>query len=328
VWMPYQPMLGGFPARQLAGFDVIRSQAPPFTFSAQLARWDVRIPHVLTYHCDLDFPDMIGHFRLPYRAKEFLDRHFMREARRTLLRVDRIVATTASYAETSSVLRGRRFEIVPIGVHFDRFDEVRRRLAAQGVRRDRREILYVGRLTPSKGVAFLIDAAKLIAERGLPFHLTIVGDGEEMLHLKLMVHEKRLGGRIDFAGKVSFDDLLAYYARAAVLVLPSFVRLEAFGIVQIEALAMGVPVIATDLPGVREIVANSGGGRLVPPRDPAALAAAIESVLSGEAGLDECLDQARRYVHATYNWNNVAARFETIYSSAMESRRRRGRSGG
>jgi glycosyltransferase involved in cell wall biosynthesis len=324
VWMPYLPVVSAFPARQLAGFDVIHSNAPPFVFSLQPARHGLRVPHVLTYHCDVDFPELIGHFRLPRRAKEIVDRHFLRVARRTLLHVDRIIATTASYAETSPVLRRYRFEVVPIGVHFQRFDDHRRRLEREGVRRDSQEILYVGRLTPSKGLAFLLDAVELLFSRGRPFHLTIVGDGEEMLHLKMMVHEKRLTSLVDFAGKVSFDDLLTFYARAAVLVLPSFVRLEAFGIVQIEAMAMGVPVVATDLPGMREIVANSGGGLLVPPRDPAALAAALESIFD-DPDLARRMDSARRYVRETYDWDNVAGRLEAIYASLIEKRHRRGR---
>ncbi len=318
LWLPYRPYAAILPTRQLREQDLIHSHAPSFYFTNQASR--IRnIPHVLTYHCDLDLPDQYGKFTLSKDAKKVIDRYLHKKSLVYLRKIDRIIATTHSYAESSPVLRQVPYEVIPIGIHRGEFTAAAERIRAETIRRDPEEILYVGRLVASKGLVFLIEAAKLLRERGTAFKLTIAGRGEDSLMLKMMVRNYGLENEVRFLGQVSREELYRLYAGAALFVLPSFVRLEAFGIVQLEALAMGLPVVASDLPGVNEVVRNTQGGWLVPPRKPAELADALAYALANTAEREERGRDGRNYVLEHYDWDRVAVRVEDLYNRLLDS---------
>ncbi|HOJ98960.1 MAG TPA: glycosyltransferase family 4 protein [Termitinemataceae bacterium] len=318
LWGPfYSPYLAWLPESQLRRQDIMHSHAPPFYFTNQVSRIK-KIPHILTYHCDIEIPEQLGVFKLPGKSKHLLDTYFRKTTEIHLKKVDQIVATTHSYAETSPLLRNYPYRVIPLGIHVERFRKAMEQPEIQKIQRNEREILYVGRLVASKGLVFLIEAAKLLRDAGESFTLTIVGTGEDLLSLKLLVHTYDLEKQVYFAGKVEDNELLHYYKRAAVLVLPSFVRLEAFGIVQLEALAMGTPVIVSDIPGVNEVVRKSQGGYLVPPRDPPALADQLAQALRNPRELRYRAEQGQAYVFSHYDWNTIAGQFEELYYETLQ----------
>jgi len=167
---------------------------------------------------------------------------------------------------------------------------------------------------------FLLEAIDILYTRGVKAHFTIVGTGEELLSLKLFVTTHNLEDMVTFAGQVDDQTLSNLYSTASLFILPSFVRLEAFGIVQLEALAMGVPVIASDMPGVNEVVQRSGGGWLVPPKNSEALADIIQYALEHKKERLVRAQQGQEYVFKYYDWSVISEQFENLYYELLEQK--------
>jgi len=145
----------------------------------------------------------------------------------------------------------------------------------QNVRKNNRQIVSVARLVPIKGISYLIRAMAHVKDGSL----VIIGDGPERIELELLSRTLELEDRVFFAGWISDrSKILDYLKQAAVFVLPSLS--EGRPRVLIEAMACGLPVVATNVGGVSEIVVEGVNGLLVPPRDEKALAKAIESVFN------------------------------------------------
>jgi glycosyltransferase involved in cell wall biosynthesis len=198
-------------------------------------------------------------------------------------RADCVVVSSPNLAAASRLVQAaRRVEVIPFGIPLERFDPAgpapqsaadRLRSRITGPR-----VLFVGRFVYYKGVEVLIDA---MAE--CPGTLVLVGEGP--LESELRQRARRIGveARVVFAGRVSETELPAYYQAADVFVLPSVARTEAFGVVQVEAMAAGLPVISTDLPtGVPWVNEHGVSGLVVPPGDAAALARALRRLLADD----------------------------------------------
>jgi rhamnosyl/mannosyltransferase len=176
-------------------------------------------------------------------------------------------------------------------------------------------VLYVGRIERSsawKGIATLLDAmATVVAARpGVRLRMVGAGDAVEQ-HLD---HASRLGIRdlVDFTGPLAGQDLARAYSDASVLVLPSETEAEAFGMVLIEALACGTAVVGTAVGGPPHVIADTAGGLVVPPRDPAALAAALMELLDDDARRSGLARRGREAVLARYTWSTVVDSYEAI----------------
>ena len=144
-------------------------------------------------------------------------------------------------------------------------------------------ILSVGRLREKKGLDTLIEACKLLSSRGVPYRCEIVGYGEEQGRLSALIDSLALADQVQLVGKLTREQVIDRYARAAVYVQPSRVAADGDrdGIpnVLLEAMAMGVPVVATRVSGIPEVVKHRGNGWLVEPDDAVALADAIEHLV-------------------------------------------------
>jgi glycosyltransferase involved in cell wall biosynthesis len=175
-------------------------------------------------------------------------------------------------------------------------------------------MVFVGRLTRQKRVGLLLDALNLLAARGFPMDLTIVGDGPERAALEGRASLPDLSGRVRFTGEVPPEEVPGHLSHARVLVLPSVD--EGLGLVIAEALVSGVPVVGARSGGIPDLVTAPYSGLLVPPDDAAALADAIAAVVTDERYLDGArragLALAERLAPAT-----VAAQFEGVYAQAL-----------
>ena len=232
--------------------------------------------------------------------------------RQVLQHADRIIASSPQYVESSPYLRevADNCSVIPWGIDpspFLRFDERAIQLRAQwqagihaagklqiseepwpsegSVSRQadtdggRPLILFVGRLRYYKGLPYLLQAMQSLAAR-----LLIVGSGPLEKELRRQVQQLGLQEQVFFAGHVADEDLPAYYQAADIFVLPASHRSEAYGLVQLEAMAAGLPVVSTEL-GTGTSFVNQDGetGFVVPPRDAQALAQALNRLLADPA---------------------------------------------
>jgi rhamnosyl/mannosyltransferase len=148
--------------------------------------------------------------------------------------------------------------------------------------------------------------------------LILVGDGPLGGELRRQVAARGLESRVVFAGSVSNEDLPAYYHASDVFVLPSVAESETYGLVQIEAMASGVPVVSTNLPtGVPWVNQDGVTGLVVPPRDPAALAHAL-SALARDASLRRTLgDNGRRRAELVFSRDDTVKTFRTLVETTV-----------
>jgi glycosyltransferase involved in cell wall biosynthesis len=176
----------------------------------------------------------------------------------------------------------------------------------------RPRLLFVGRLAVQKNVQLLLTALEGISDR---FETTLAGTGELEADLKAMARELRLQN-VRFHGVAHGPELVALYREADVFVLPSAV--EGMPLVLLEAMAMGLPVVATDIPGTRDLVSHDRNGLLVPPGDPAALREALLSVIS-DADRYQRMSQNARDLAGKYSWDAASAELDRIYATACRS---------
>lgn len=182
-------------------------------------------------------------------------------------------------------------------------------------------LLFVGRLVERKGVQVLLDAVA-----GLPpeaARLTVVGDGPMRPALEARSERLGLGGRVEFTGAVPRDELERRFREADALVLPA-VRdakgdTEGLGVVLIEALGYGVPVIASESGGIVDIVRHEETGLLVPPGDPEALRAAIERYRRDPEEAARLAARGRDFVAQEFSWDAITARLVALYEQVRNS---------
>ena len=175
-------------------------------------------------------------------------------------------------------------------------------------------VLFVGRFDPRKGLPELMDAAETLAREGVRFRLILVGDGR----LRPLVERRIRGpleGRVVLEGRVDHDRLPRYYATADVFCSPARGG-ESFGLVLLEAMACGVPVLATDLPGHRTIVTPGREGLVVPPRDGEALTRALRTLLLDAAGR-AAMGRSGIETARDYGWDRIVDELESIYDSLL-----------
>ncbi|MDH3348246.1 MAG: glycosyltransferase [Desulfobulbaceae bacterium] len=167
---------------------------------------------------------------------------------------------------------------------------------------DKPEILCVGRLVPSKGQHVLVNAVKVLKQRAIAFHLTMVGDGEDMQSLQVLTNELVLQDSILFTGALGQHQVRDYYDKADIFVLPSFA--EGVPVVLMEAMAKEIPVVSTLITGIPELITNDKDGILVSPADHLQLADALERLLLDAEMRKEMGRKGRQKVVAKYNLEN------------------------
>ena len=192
-------------------------------------------------------------------------------------RADCVVVSSPPLAEGSELVRhARRVAVIPFGIRLERFRHLndRQRALAELIRRRHPEprFLFVGRFVYYKGLDVLVDA--MAASRGT---LLLAGEGPLEDEIRQRAADRNLLDRVHVVGRVTDADLPAYYAAADIVALPSIARTETFGVVQLEAMAAGRPVVSTNLPtGVPWVNQDGVSGLVVPPGDVQALAHAID----------------------------------------------------
>jgi len=170
-------------------------------------------------------------------------------------------------------------------------------------------VVMVGRLVPAKGVDTLLRAVASVVRRQPEFRLEVAGDGEARPGLKSLAGELGLGAHVRFLGNV--QDVPALLARASALVLPSLS--EGISLTLLEAMARGLPVVATRVGGNPEVVEDGVTGQLVPARDPDSLAQALLALWPGSERTREMGRAGRQRVEQLFDIKRMVADYEDLY---------------
>jgi rhamnosyl/mannosyltransferase len=246
------------------------------------------------------------HSALAVRGAETASRVYNRLHRVLSGRADRILTTSEHYAEEERRAGGPPVEVVPWGV------DVRPRPLRPHRDGAPLRVLFVGQMRPYKGLEWLIPA--VAGRPGL--ELTLIGDGPHRADYEALAGS---AGNILFTGRVSDDDLHRAYDTHDVVVLPSVTQAEAFGLVVLEGMAAGCVPVVSDLPGVRDLVADTG--LVVPRRDADALAAALAGLADDRTRLAALRHRARRRAEGL-GWDTCVERYEAAMIATVTGRGR------
>jgi len=173
------------------------------------------------------------------------------------------------------------------------------------------KILCVTRITPRKGVRYLIEAFRKLSENNDSISLQIIGDGDEKNELESLVREFGIESRVDFTGLIAHEKLPPYFERADVFVLPSLN--EGMSNSMLEALASGLPLIATDTGGTKELIEDGKNGFIIKMKNSSDLAEKIE-ILIVNSDLREKMREESRKKAETMSWEKAANQYMKVYS--------------
>ena len=235
--------------------------------------------------------------------------------RYALSRADHVTATGLRLANATLqyVPRAKPVTVVPYGIDLARFQPA----ARNGRRGEGIVIGSVARLSPEKGLDVLLRAAALLIRKTPGLRVVLAGEGPSRGSLTKLAAKLGISERVEFRGEVAHEQVPSLLAELDVFVLPS--RAEGFGVAALEAQAVEVPVVASRVDGIPDVVDEGRGGLLVPPGDEQALAAAIGRLIA-DAGLRAEMGRAgRAFVQERYRWQENTAQMEHLYRYLLEA---------
>ena len=293
-------------------YDVVHSH---YWLSAWVGRGlseALGVPHVVTFHT-------LALIKMQSRAGEVEQPERQVVERDVMATAQRIIAFSEHERDAMARLYGadpKRVSLVPCGVDLTKFRpldqrEVRDRLGFNG----EKVLLYVGRVEPLKGLDLLVETAAQM-DAGQEVRMVVVGaeanGAGEMERVRELAKQRQVEDLFDFVGRVDHDDLPLYYNAADVCVVPSYY--ESFGLVALESMACGTPVVATRVGGLPTIIHHGHTGYLKSWRCPEAFANSLEMIISS-SGLQESLGTAARKRAEGMGWDNVAMMMNDEYQA-------------
>jgi glycosyltransferase involved in cell wall biosynthesis len=231
---------------------------------------------------------------------------------------DVIVTNTLDYAEHSGLLKRYLHKVraikPPIELSPVSDDDIAAFRAKYGILPGQRVIGMAARLATEKGVEYLVEALPKVMEKHPEARVLFAGQhtgvlGEEAYAQKLAPLIEQLGDHWKFLGILPSVDWAAFFHVSEVTVLPSINSTESFGMVQVESMTCGTPVVSTDIPGVRQPVLTTGMGRIVPPQDAAALADELITILDNPNGYRGSESE----ITLRYSPDKVACEYEKLF---------------
>lgn len=290
-------------------YDIIHLHMPdPFnSIYALLASKIRKKPLYVTYHADI-IKNRWYHlpFKLAYGVFSY----------QVLKAAAKIIATTPDYVKESQIPKKFRDKVLIVPNYVDSGKYIPElsgdRIIKEHSLENKKVIFFLGRLVPYKGVEYLIAAYKKVKENVKDTALVIAGSGPLEEELKKQAADLKLEDVVFTAAEE--DDIPEYYAACDIFVLPSVTRQEAFGIVLLEAMSSGKPVISTNISGMPYVVGDAG--IVVPTRDPEALADAIIRILKEKDLRVRMGRRARERVEKEFNKDCAAEKTLKVYMSA------------
>jgi phosphatidylinositol alpha-mannosyltransferase len=287
----YTPMVREMLERER--FDILHFHEPFVPFLSLMVLRESRSVNIATFHAYAGWSPayefgkrMLGHFarRLHGRiavsaaARHFIDRYFPGD-----------------------------YKVIPNGVDVHRFASVK---PFARWRDGTPNILFVGRFESRKGIGYLLKAYRILKKRGYDCRLLVIGGGPGEREVRRYIATRRLTG-VELLGRVSDEDKTRYFATADIYVSPATGR-ESFGIVLLEAMAAGTPIVCSDIHGYKGVVRRGREALLVPPRKPKGIAFAVGQLLGDEEMRREMGRNGQERA-AEFSWERVTAKVDDYY---------------
>jgi phosphatidylinositol alpha-mannosyltransferase len=263
-------------------------------------------------------PVNVGTFHTYFEGGHWGYRHFFAYVRRTMERTDRLIAVSEACVTVVRPYFGDQpFDIIPNGVDTDLY-----RPLGPGEERPPGppRILFMGRFDPRNGLDTLLEATRILVDEGREFVVQVVGDGPMRPVYHRQARSLGVWDRIEWLGLLD-KERPRLYREATVFASPCV--LASFGVVLLEAMASGTPVVCADNVGFRQVIRDGAPGRFVAPHDARELAAGIGELLDDEGLRQEWGARGREVVVERYAWPEVARQVEGVYREIHASKRGR-----
>lgn len=282
-------------------FDILHFHEPwvPIVSRQLLTRSDAK--NVATFHAKL--PDTM--------MSKTIERVITPYTKSIMKYLDGLTAVSEAAADYVTTLTDRPIEIIPNGINLSDFKE-----ASSGSQPNSRSILYIGRLERRKGVKFLIQAFAWLQEQIPDARLDIAGDGPDRAKLELLSENLGVASKVTFHGFVDEEKKRKLLSEAGVFCSPALFG-ESFGIVLLEALAQGLPIVAGNNPGYVGVMKELGALSIVNPKDGVEFARRLELLLLNEDLRALWKSWAREYVKQ-YDYEKIVAAYENYYRKILE----------
>ncbi len=282
-------------------FDVIHHHEPFVPFLSFQVLDSAKCPHVATFHA-------FGGFSFSYWAGRIvLDRY--------MNKLDARIAVSSAARHFISTYFPGDYKIIPNGVDVSFYSTAR---PFPEFRDGKINILFVGRLEQRKGAMYLLRAYARLKPKYPETRLIVCNWGPQLGNMRRFVHEQKLRD-VFFAGRVADIDKARFYRTADIFCAPSTGQ-ESFGIVLLEAMAAGLPIVASDIHGYKRVVQRNVTGLLVEPRDPDAIAAALELLICEPELLKRLGDAGARRA-PEYDWSHVTGQLVDVYQEVIQRHR-------
>lgn len=278
--------------------DVFHAQSVLSGIPAWAAKKFLKIPYVVWGQgSDIYLPD-----RFTRLTSKFI-----------LQNADAVLALTQNMKQKMKQIYDRDISIVPNGIDLEKF-----KIPSESKKgRDAKTIVFVGRLHPVKGVRYLLQAMKIVHAEMPDAKLILVGDGEERENLESLTNSLGIRECVEFAGKVPHERIQDYMNQAEVFVLPSLS--EGFPVTILEAMACGLPIVATNVRGIPNIVEEGVNGYLVNVKSPDEMAERILFLLQNDE-MRERMSANNREKVELFAWDKIAIRVEDEYQQVITRR--------
>lgn len=291
---------------------------PPGPLAGLVYAKKKKVPLIVTYHGD--WIDSYG----GYIRKVGVGLHNRFVVDKLLSLADIIISPSQCYIEESKFLNkySGKVVVIPNGIELKSFvsnykkDECRKIL---GLPYDKKLILFFGNLSPYKGPDILLRALPKIINKVPDVELIIAGRGVMLNQLKVLSRDLGIEAKVHFLGFIKDTKKTLVYQASDLFVLPSVMNTESFGIVNLEAMACGIPIIASRIGGIPDVVKDGICGLLVEPNDPNGLSEGIIKILN-DAELRERLGKTGKNQVKLYSWDKIAKETDRLYERLYEDR--------
>ena len=311
----FQSNLFDFIKRDGATYDILRSHYWTSALVAEQLKKQLRVPNVVTFHT-------LGEVKNRALINDEEPELRIQAEKEIIATADCIIASTQEEKNNLVNLYGSqpaKVRVIPAGVDLNFFRPIDKEKARQELHLEEygRVLLFAGRIQPIKGLDLLLHALTYLPN-GRSTRLLVVGgnagNADEMVRLNSLVSELDIGSKVAFIGAVEHEKMPVFYNAADICVIPSYH--ESFGLVAVEALASGTPVVASRVGGLATIVKDGETGYLVDKRSPEHLAIYL-CQLMGDNELRESMARAARPSVMQYGWSSTAYQTLKVYAEQI-----------